>query len=155
MWLIQRRIFLKRSAAIAMSALAAFFSTRTGHAAWKADHFAGGQFSDTLSRLFNTQAIPNDESISLSLPEVAENGEVVPITISSELEDIDRIFILVEKNPTPLAAEIELFSAATVYVTARVKMAESSNVWVIARRGGKLLKTQQWVNVVHGGCGTG
>lgn len=152
---IQRRIFLKTSAKWAVAAMASFFVARAGRAAWIAEQFAYGQFNDTLIRLFNNQTISDSDRISLSLPEVAENGEVVPITISSELENIDRVYVLVEKNPTPLAAELELSGAAMVYLTARIKMAESCNVWVIARHGEQLLKARQWVNVVHGGCGTG
>lgn len=152
---INRRIFLKQGAKWTTAAIASFFGSRTGHGAWMAEHFAGGQASDTLIRLFNNQTISDSDRINLILPEVAENGEVVPITISSELENVDRVYIVVEKNPTPLAAELELSSAALVYMTTRIKMAESCNVWVIARHGGQLLKTQQWVNVVHGGCGTG
>ncbi len=152
---LQRRIFLKQSAKWAIAATASFIGATTGHAAWIAEHFASGKVDDTLARLFNNKAISHTDQISLSLPEVAEDGAVVPITISSELDNIDRLYILVEKNPTPLAAEFELSSNAMVYLTARIKMAESCNVVVIARQGEQLLKLQKWVTVTHGGCGTG
>ena len=88
-------------------------------------------------------------------PEIAENGAVVPITISSELEQIKRIYIWVEKNPTPLAAEFELDESVAVYITARIKMAESCPVIIIAEQDDRLLRRQQWVKVMQGGCGTG
>ncbi|MDD1622861.1 MAG: thiosulfate oxidation carrier protein SoxY [Methylococcaceae bacterium] len=108
-----------------------------------------------MTRLFADRSISYNDRINLSLPKIAENGAVVPITISSELDAIDRVYILIERNPTPLAAVFELSSEAMVYLTARIKMAESCNVVVIVRQGERLFKAQQWVNVVMGGCGTG
>jgi len=151
----KRRNFLKQSASFALALLSSFFSTKSAHAAWPAEHFSGDSFSDSLTRLFNIHSITDSGLIKLSLPLVAENGAVVPITISSDLDNIERIFILVEKNPTPLAAEFELSAAVSVYITARIKMAESCNVVIIAQQGASLLRSQQWVNVVQGGCGTG
>lgn len=152
---IPRRTFLKQNALLAIAALTSFFSVKIGYCAWQENHFANGLFSDSLNRLFNDRPIIDSNFIDISLPEVAENGAAVPITISSELEHIDRIYILIEKNPTPLAAEFELSAMVSVYITARIKMAESCNVVVIARQGSQLLRRQQWVNVMQGGCGTG
>lgn len=152
---LRRRIFFKQSAKFAISALAALFSIRSGHAARIAEHFAGGQAGEIMTKLFANQVVSDSDQIILGLPKVAENGAVVPISISSDLENIDHIYILVEKNPTPIVAEFELSSAAMLYITARIKMAESCNVVVIARQGERLLKAQQWVDVLQGGCGTG
>ena len=80
---------------------------------------------------------------------------MVPVTISSELENIRRLYLLVEKNPTPLAAEFELSSQVLAYVGARIKMAESSYIIVVAEHESGLLTSRQWVNVVQGGCGAG
>ena len=62
--------------------------------------------------------------IRLILPAVAENGAVVPLTIISELEGIDKVMIWVEKNPSPLVAQFELSTSVAPYITARIKMAE-------------------------------
>ena len=152
---IPRRFFLKQSVLCVIAALNSFFTAKNANAAWLAEHFSIGQFNDTITRLFNNQTIIDTDRISLNLPKIAENGAVVPITISSELDNISRVYILVEKNPTPLAAEFELSAIVSVYISARIKMAESCNVVVIAQQGEQLLRSQQWVNVVQGGCGTG
>jgi sulfur-oxidizing protein SoxY len=152
---LRRRIFFKRIAKLTVAALASFFGVKSGYANRMAEDFADDQVDKIMARLFANQRIIDSDLINLSLPKIAEDGAVVPITISSELEAIDRIYILVEKNPTPLAAEFDLSATAMVYITARIKMAESCNVIVIARQGEHLLKVQQWVNVVQGGCGTG
>ena len=128
---------------------------RDGIAAWPEQHFAKGEFALRFQQLFPNRTIIESEDIIISLPEIAENGAVVPITISSELEQIRRIYIWVEKNPTPLAAEFEFDDSMAVYLTARIKMAESCPVVIIAEQSNRLLRAQQWVKVMQGGCGTG
>lgn len=151
----QRRFFLKKSAFIVLSWLGGFFGIRCGHAARADNYFSTRPFSESLQTIFNGQALFDSAEITAILPQVAENGAVVPISISSELDNIRRIFILVEKNPTPLAAEIALSPNVPVHLNARIKMAESCDVWVVAEQNGQLLSCRRWVNVVQGGCGTG
>jgi len=151
----QRRFFLKKSAFIALSGLGGFFGMHSGHAARTGNYFSNRTFSESLQTIFNGQALIDSSEITAVLPQVAENGAVIPISISSELDNIRRIFILVEKNPTQLAAEITLSPNVPVYLTARIKMAESCDVWVVADQNGQLLCCRRWVKVVQGGCGTG
>lgn len=151
---MRRRRFIQVISSLATSAIALYHS-RPAFAAWSAEHFASGEFTSRFEQVFAGQAIIDSPDIIISLPEIAENGAAVPITISSELEQIERLYIWVEKNPTPLAAEFELSEAVAVYITARIKMAESCHVIVIAQQGQRLLRNQQWVKVMQGGCGTG
>lgn len=152
---MKRRFFLRGTITFAASAWLTSFATKNSHAAWLAEHFSTDTFENGFNRLHANQVVVDSDKISVSLPQIAENGAVVPITISSELDDIENIFVWVEKNPTPLAAEFELSPEIAVYITARIKMAESCNVIVIARRGEQLLRCRQWVKVMQGGCGTG
>ena len=154
MFLAKRRAFLKTGFYAGISALCGGLS-KMSSAAWSANHFSPSPYSEILSRLFNDKTITASDLLTIKLPETAENGAVVPITISSDLDNIQRLYILVEKNPTPLAAEFTLSGELAVYLTARIKMAESCHVVVIAEQGELLLRNQQWVNVVLGGCGTG
>lgn len=154
MWLIKRRDFLKKGISI-VGGIAACSGIKAALAARVAEHFAGDRFDRVVTRLFGTQAIVDSDQIELNLPEIAENGAVVPLTISSELEGIERFYLLVEKNPTPLAAEFELSGSALAYVSARIKMASSCHVIVIAKCSEQLLRTKRWVEIGQGGCGTG
>ncbi|CAG1022391.1 sulfur-oxidizing protein SoxY [Methylococcales bacterium] len=150
---MQRRNFIRHL--ISLTLISPFLQPRLAHAAWPSEHFAGGDFASRFEQLFGGQTIIDSPEINITLPDIAENGAVVPITIDSELERIERLYIWVEKNPTPLAAEFELSPEIAVFLTARIKMAESCNVVVIARQGQRLLRNQQWVKVMQGGCGTG
>ena len=129
--------------------------SKAAHSAGLAEAFSAKPYADILKKLFSTRAIIETDLLKISLPQIVENGAAAPITISSNLDNIQRIYILVEKNPTPLAAEFTFSSELAVYITTRIKMAESSHVVIIAEQGNQLLSNQQWVNVVLGGCGSG
>ena len=149
---MHRRTFVKHSLTGILSGL---LYSKPASAAWPAEHFESGEFSAHFQQLHKGQPIIDSDDIQLILPDSAENGAVVPITISSDLEGISKIYLWVEKNPTPLAAEFELDQSVLCYLTARIKMAESCLVIVVALQGSRLLRTQKWVNVMLGGCGTG
>lgn len=150
-----RRQFLRVAYRAAAAISSHLLTAKAALAAWPASLFAAGDFTSQFQRAYGEQAIRDSDAIRISLPEIAENGAVVPITVSSDLSDIQRLYLWVEKNPTPLAAEIELDASLAVYLTARIKMAESSHVTVIARQGENLLRNRRWVKVMQGGCGTG
>ncbi|MDD4913508.1 MAG: thiosulfate oxidation carrier protein SoxY [Methylococcales bacterium] len=124
-------------------------------AARLAEYFSASRLDDALAGLFAGQPLIDSPAITLSVPDIAEDGAAVPVTISSALKNIRRVYILVENNPTPLTAEFELADTVSAYIAARIKMAASSHVLVIAEHESRLLKTRQWVTVVQGGCGSG
>ncbi|AEG00695.1 thiosulfate oxidation carrier protein SoxY [Methylomonas methanica] len=150
-----RRRFLQLIFRVTAGACATVLCAKKSLADWPEKHFSKGDFADSFQQLFGDRTIDYSEAIRLVLPEIAENGAVVPITISSDLADIQRLYIWVEKNPTPLAAEVTFDASLAVYLTARIKMAESCHVVVIAQQGEQLLRNQRWVKVMQGGCGTG
>lgn len=118
------------------------------------EYFSSGTFAETRLRLFGNASIISSEKIQISrLPRVAENGAMVPITINSSLDKVEKIFILVEQNPAPLSAEFLLSPLVAASVSARLKMAKSSNVVVIVQSGGQLYRSSRWVKVTVGGCG--
>ena len=152
---MHRRTFLLKFLPVVIGGFVSLFHSRKSAAVWPESHFGKGEFATRFQQLFANRPIIDSDNINISLPEIAENGAVVPITISSELGKIRRIYIWVEKNPTPLAAEFELDESVAVYITARIKMAESCPVIIIAEQDDRLLRSQQWVKVMQGGCGTG
>jgi sulfur-oxidizing protein SoxY len=81
------------------------------------------------------------------------NGASVPIEVITELENVERVAILVEKNPFPLAMSFELTSAVRLPFKSMIKISEDSNVIAVVRANGKLYKTTRFVEVDIGGCG--
>ena len=151
-----RRDFLKKTAslgAFSVFSISALVSPKNAQGKWLEENFKAVSFEKSLNQLFNDAKIIDSNKIKLKLPRTAENGASVPITIKSDLDNINKIFILVEKNPVPLAAEFDLSPHVDVYIKARIKMAESCDVVVIAADDEHLYRTSKSVNVTVGGCG--
>jgi len=89
----------------------------------------------------------------MKIPDIAENGAVVPVTVSTDLADVESISVVVDNNPTPLAASFDLNPKMVPVVSVRIKMGQSSNVRAIVKAGGNLYSTSKEVKVTIGGCG--
>lgn len=97
---------------------------------------------------------PSDsELLKLDAPDIAEDGAIVPITLSSELSNIGTLWVFVEKNPTPLAARFDLDESLDTFVSLRIKMNESCEVVALAKSGDEYFMSRKPVRVVLGGCG--
>jgi sulfur-oxidizing protein SoxY len=94
------------------------------------------------------------KDVTVTGPDIAENGAVVPVAAATTLPGAKRLLILVEKNPSMLAAMFELTDAVESNISTRVKMGQSSNVYAVAMMGdGKVLFAQKEIKVTLGGCG--
>lgn len=90
--------------------------------------------------------------ITLTAPDVAENGALVPVTVESTLADVEQISILADKNPTMLVAHYTLPKGTDPYLSTRIRMAETSHVIVLVKAGGRFYRASKQVTVNAGGC---
>ena len=86
-------------------------------------------------------------------PDIAENGAVVPVGAVSKLPNTTDIMIIVEKNPSPLAAAFTIPAGTNADVQTRIKMGQSSNVIAVVKADGKLYSATKETKVTLGGCG--
>jgi sulfur-oxidizing protein SoxY len=107
---------------------------------------------DTLKALYGKGAEPSDK-ISLDAPEIAENGAVVPVSVSSSLPNVTAIAILVPENPNTLVAAYKIPEGTEASVSNRVKMAKTSKLVAVVESGGKLYSAAKEIKVTVGGCG--
>jgi len=92
--------------------------------------------------------------IVITAPDIAENGAVVPIAVTSKIPGTQSISILAEKNPFPLAATFDITPGAEPYVSIRLKMGQTSNVYAVVKAAdGKAYSSVKEVKVTIGGCG--
>jgi sulfur-oxidizing protein SoxY len=113
--------------------------------------FDAKTLKDTLAALGATAEASS--KITITSPDIAENGAVVPVGVASDLPGITNIYILVEKNPSPLAASFGIPAGTEANVQTRVKMGQSSNVYAIIKANGKLYSAVKETKVTLGGCG--
>lgn len=96
---------------------------------------------------------PADSSlIILDVPETAENGAMVPVTVESKFPRTEQISILVEKNPTALVENLTIAEGTEGFISTRIKMAQTSSVIALVKADGKFYKAVKEVKVTAGGC---
>lgn len=146
---IRRRIFLQ--GLMAMTALLAV--PRALLAAWPEKAFKAKNVDDALAGLFEGAKPVSSDQVNLKIPDIAENGAVVPVTVSTDLPDVESISVLVASNPNPLAASFELGPGVDADVSTRIKMGQSSDVIGVVKTSGGTFMTRKEVKVTIGGCG--
>ena len=121
-------------------------------AAWNEAAFGAKTSADALKSL-GGQSPAASKDIVIDAPQIAENGAVVPIEISSNIPGTTAIAVLIEKNPFPLTGRFEFKEGALPFVKLNVKMGETSDVRVIAEAGGRSYVATREIKVTIGGCG--
>ena len=121
-------------------------------AAWNKEAFQSKTAPDALKGL-GMGASTESKDIVIDAPQIAENGAVVPIEISSNVANTRSIAVVIDKNPFPLTARFDFGEGALPYVKVNVKMGESSFVRVFAEAGGRFYTASKEVKVTIGGCG--
>jgi sulfur-oxidizing protein SoxY len=119
---------------------------------WNKAAFDTKSFADAVKALGGPPAVESKDVV-LDGPDIAENGAVVPFTVTSRLPDTESIAVLIEKNPNTLAANFQIPPGTDPFVNTRVKLAESSKVYALVKAGGKYFYAAKDVKVTIGGCG--
>jgi sulfur-oxidizing protein SoxY len=106
---------------------------------------------DALKAIGGTPA--TSDQVSVVSPDIAENGAVVPVGATSKLANTTEMYLIVEKNPTPMAAGFKIPAGTAADVQTRLKMGQSSNVFAVVKADGKLFSAFKETKVTLGGCG--
>lgn len=151
----RRRVLKGASAAGAVLAAIASGALKPSDAlaaTWNTDAFAAKSMVDALNAL-NMGSATDNKDIVIRAPDIAENGAVVPIDITSNIPGTESISLFVEKNPFPYVGTFDVTKGAVPYVHVRVKVGQSSPVRVVVTAGGKHYQAVKDVKVTIGGCG--
>lgn len=151
-----RRKVLKSTGGMAVMGLAVSAGLFKPGSAWAEDWnkaaFATKSLADTVKAMGGAGA-SESKDIVITSPDIAENGAVVPFTVSSRLANTQSIALLVDKNPNVLAASFNIPAGTEAAVTTRVKMGQTSNVTALVKADGKFHYITKEVKVTMGGCG--
>jgi sulfur-oxidizing protein SoxY len=121
-------------------------------AAWNKPGFESKAVGDALKSIGAANLIESKD-ISITAPDIAENGAVVPVAITSKIPNTQSIAIIAEKNPFPLAASFDIANGAEPYASVRIKLGETANVRAVVKADGKFYTAAKEVKVTVGGCG--
>lgn len=151
--MLNRRALLAQSAKVATLMATAGLLPQTAQAAWNAAAFDVKTLADLAKALGGSAPVASGD-VSITGPDIAENGAVVPLTVASNLPGVKRLLVLVEKNPAVLSAIFEVSDAVDPSFSTRVKMGQSSDVYAVAMMAdNRLLFARKEVKVTLGGCG--
>jgi len=111
---------------------------------------------DSMIKLFSTEQFQESSKIKLNIAEIAEDGKVIPIKITSSIENIHSIAIYVKENKQVLASYFYDINLAKRAFLTRIRSQNSSHILVIvSNQNGKLYGKSQYVRVAHLCSGTG
>ena len=148
-----RRQMMTTSAQVAALMAGAGLLPTAAQAAWPQAAFDAKNMADA-AKAFGGSAPVESKDVTITGPDIAENGAVVPVGCSSTLPGVKRLMILVEKNPSVLAAAFDVTDSVDAAFNTRVKMGQSSNVYAVAMMAdGKVLYAAKEIKVTLGGCG--
>jgi sulfur-oxidizing protein SoxY len=150
--MLTRREAVSRSAKVALVLGSLGWLPQAAQAAWNAA-FDAKTMAD-LAKAFGASTPVASKDVTVTGPDIAENGAVVQVGVSTALPGVKRLMILVEKNPSLLSAAFDVTDAVDASFTTRVKMGQSSNVMAVAQMNdGRVLFAQKEIKVTLGGCG--
>ena len=148
-----RRAMLATGAQLAGLMATAGLLPASAQAAWNQGAFDAKNMGDLMKALGGS-APAASKDITITGPDIAENGAVVPVGAATALPGVKRLLLLVEKNPSMLAAAFDVSDAIDANINTRVKMGQSSNVFAVAMMNdGKVLYASKEIKVTLGGCG--
>ena len=152
---MNRRTLLKRTlavSAVSVAASAGLLLPGKVLAAYPKAAFEAKDSAAALSAALGSGTYEHSDDIKIKAPDIAENGSVVPVTISSSLSAVESISLISEANSAPLVASFNL-NGSEAYISTRIKMGKTGNVVAVIKSGGKLYANKKEVKVTIGGCG--
>ncbi|MFO1413194.1 MAG: thiosulfate oxidation carrier protein SoxY [Burkholderiales bacterium] len=154
----QRREVLKTGGGLTLLALVAAAGwLKPGDAlaadAWNKAAFDTKTLDETMKALGGGTPAQSKDIVFFQTPDIAENGAVVPVGITSNIPKTESIAILIEKNPNMLAATFDIPPGTEPSLSTRVKMGQSSNIIALVKADGKYYMASKEVKVTLGGCG--
>lgn len=150
-----RREFVRVSGVFALLATAGLLGADEAFAqqqAWNKAAFETKSLDETVKALGGTTAAQSGD-ITITAPDIAENGAVVPVGVTSKIPNTQNVYILVEKNPNSLAASFGIPTGTEANVATRIKMGQTSNVHAVVKADNKFYVATKEVKVTLGGCG--
>ncbi|MEJ8573041.1 thiosulfate oxidation carrier protein SoxY [Microbaculum marinum] len=103
---------------------------------------------------------PQSGRITLTAPEIAENGNTVPVSVSVESpmtddDYVEAVMLVAEENPNPDVATFRFTPmSGSAEAATRMRLAKTQNVMAVARmKDGSVFMDKHEVKVTIGGCG--
>lgn len=146
-----KRIFIKSAGAFSLLLAAGIVTPLQAQATGARPAFDAKSLAEALAAIGGTAVSSKD--ITISSPDIAENGAVVQVSVNTSIPNAQEIYILVEKNPQPMSAGFIIPAGTEPSIQTRLKMGQSTNIFAVVKADGKLYSNFKETKVTLGGCG--
>ena len=151
-----RRLFLKQTtvagaATVAMGA--GLLTPQALLAEWNEAAFKEKDVNAAIKAMTGSASSEESDKIHIKAPDIAENGGVVPVSVTCDIEGVTDILILAPNNPVPMVAAFTLGEGAEAYARTNIKMGKTGDVVAVVKAGDKTYTAKKAVKVTIGGCG--
>tara|TARA_B100001564_G_scaffold173928_1_gene146400 strand:+ start:208 stop:672 length:465 start_codon:yes stop_codon:yes gene_type:complete len=153
---MNRRNFLKNSlmTAATISTFAGLMITpKRVVAGWPKESFDITDLGKSIKSVYGHNDLESSSKVKLKVPDIAENGAIVPVNVKTSLENVESIMLFVENNPQPLSSGYNLSPKAKPVIGTRIKMGKTSTVMAAVKSNGKIYTSSKEVKITIGGCG--
>lgn len=150
--MMNRRNFLGLSVGVAAAAIIPASLSATDFRATKPKAWTAHNINDAMTEIFGTSNTTVSKKIKLKAPDIAENGAVIPVTISTKM-NAKTMAIFQDANPESAVAVFTVPANGIPEYSVRIKMAKTGTVTAVADVDGKLYSASKVVKVTIGGCG--
>ena len=149
-----RRDFIKATGALSVLVGTGLLTAEQAMAqqSWNKSAFEAKNLADVVKALGGATAAESKD-VAVTGPEIAENGAVVPVGVTSKIPNTQAVYILVDKNPNSLAAGFNIPAGTEANVSTRIKMSQTSNVHAVVKADNKFYVATKEIKVTLGGCG--
>jgi len=152
---IRRRNFLQVGAVLSFAVMTGVLTTQEAFAAeaqWNKALFEATD-NEGVFKVLGASTPENSEKVKLVTPDIAENGAVVPIALSADLENVTMMAFLIPENPNTMTGMFTIPEGTEANIATRVKMAKTSDIFGLVKAGDKYYLAHKEVKVTLGGCG--
>ena len=108
---------------------------------------------NTIHALYGRVALEESNDIAIDLPEIGENGAVVPVSVRTSLPNTKSISLLVERNPNPFAAKFNVYNKSFNSIATRIKVNQCSDVIALVETDNKIYTARRHIKITIAGCG--
>ena len=153
---MNRRNFLKNSlmtAATITTFAGLLITPKRAMAGWPKESFDIADLSKSIKSVYGHNNLEESTKIKLKVPDIAENGAIVPVNVKTSLENVESIMLFVENNPQPLSSGYNFTSKSKPIIGTRIKMGKTSKVIAAVKSNGKIYSASKEVKITIGGCG--
>lgn len=119
-------------------------------AEWNQEAFAASTQTEAMQLMYGAIPVSSDE-IHLKLPRIAIDGNLVPVSVITSIQQVESISLFIDGHAQPLIAEFIIPEGTQAKVLTRIRVAKTSTITAVVKAK-ELLSASQEIKIMQGDC---